>query len=69
LDDPAHLARRARPTLSHAVLLDCGREVTPMRFRAADLRPHGWRPPQTLHVPDLYGCTTDYLPVPTGGGW
>jgi hypothetical protein len=36
----------------------CGREVAPMRFRAGDLRPHGWRPPQTLHIPDWCGCTT-----------
>jgi hypothetical protein len=26
----------------------CGREVAPMRYRAADLRRHGWAPPQTL---------------------
>ena len=30
-----------------------------MRFRASDLRPHGWAPPQTLHIPDWCGCTTD----------
>ena len=31
----------------------CGREATSMRFRAEDLRPHGWRPPQTLQIPGL----------------
>jgi hypothetical protein len=40
-----------------------------MRFRARDLHPHGWRPLQTLHVPDWCGCTTEYLPVPDGAGW
>jgi hypothetical protein len=40
-----------------------------MRFRAEHLRPHDWTPPQTLHIPDWGGCTTEYLPVPTGGGW
>ncbi len=48
----------------------CGREAAPMRFRAADLRQHGWTPPQTLQIPDWCGCSTEYLPVPTGdGGW
>jgi hypothetical protein len=40
-----------------------------MRFRVEDLRPHGWRPLQTLHIPDWCGCTTEYLPVPVGHGW
>ena len=40
-----------------------------MRFRAGDLRPHGWRPLQTLHIPDWCGCTTEYLPLPEPGGW
>ena len=40
-----------------------------MRFRAADLRPHGWAPLQTLHIADWCGCTTEYLPVPAGDGW
>ena len=40
-----------------------------MRFRAADLRPHGWRPPQTLQIPDWCGCSTEYLPVPVADGW
>jgi hypothetical protein len=57
---------RRRPTLA---CWTCGRAVAPMRFRAADLRPHGWRPPQTLQIPDWCGCTTEYLPVPTGDGW
>jgi hypothetical protein len=38
-----------------------------MRFRAADLRPHGWQPPQTLQIPDWCGCSTEYLPVPEDG--
>jgi hypothetical protein len=40
-----------------------------MRFRAEDLRPHGWRPPQTLQIPDWCGCSTEYLRVPTSDGW
>jgi hypothetical protein len=43
-----------------------GREVAPMRFRADHLRPHGWQPMQTLRIPDLVRCTTEYLPVPAG---
>jgi len=41
-----------------------------MRFRTADLRPHGWSPPQTLQIPDWCGCSTECLPVPwaTAGG-
>ena len=57
---------RRRPTLA---CWTCGREVAPMRFRAADLRRHGWAPPQTLQIPDWCGCSTEYLPVPTGDGW
>jgi hypothetical protein len=30
-----------------------------MRFRAVDLRPHGWQPPQTLQIPDWCGCSTE----------
>jgi hypothetical protein len=59
-------AGRRRPTQA---CWTCGREVAPMRFRAEHLRPHGWRPPQTLHIPDWCGCSTEYLPVPTGDGW
>jgi hypothetical protein len=40
-----------------------------MRFRAGDLGPHGWSPPQTLQIPDWCGCSTEYLPVPVGDGW
>ena len=47
----------------------CGREIAPMRFRAEHLRPHGWAPPQTFHVPDWCGCTTESLPIPDGMGW
>ena len=38
-----------------------------MRFRAEHLRPHGWTPPQTLHVPDWCGCTTEVPPSALGG--
>jgi hypothetical protein len=37
-------AGHPRPTLA---CWTCGREVAPMRFRVADLRQHGWTPPQT----------------------
>ena len=37
-----------------------------MRFPAGDLR---CSPPQTLHIPDWCGCSTEYLPVPAGDGW
>ncbi len=47
----------------------CGREVVPMRFRAADLRRRGCAPPQTRQIPDWCGCSTEYLPVPAGNGW
>ena len=40
-----------------------------MRFRAGDLRRHGWSPPQTLQIPDWCGCSTEYLPLPEGEGW
>jgi hypothetical protein len=40
----------------------CGRETAPMRYRAENLCRHGWTPPQTLHIPDWCGCTTEYLP-------
>src|SRR5262245_16872791 len=43
----AHGCRR--PTLA---CWTCGREVAPMRFRAEDLRPHGWQPGRTLQMPD-----------------
>ena len=43
--------------------------LAPMRFRAGDLRPHGWAPFQTLHIPDWCGCTTEYVPAPVGDGW
>jgi hypothetical protein len=39
-----------------------------MCFRASDLRPHGWTPPRTLHIPAWWGCMTEYLPVPGGQG-
>ena len=47
----------------------CGREVAPMRFRAADLRRQGWAPPETLQIPDWCGCSTEYRPVLEGNGW
>jgi hypothetical protein len=58
------------PTPPEAGLLDVRpRGRAPMRFRAADLPPHGWVPPQTLQIPDWCGCSTEYLPVPVGDGW
>ena len=57
---------RRQPTLA---CWTCGREVSLMRFRAADLRQHGWTPPQTLQIPDWCGCSTEYLPVPADEGW
>jgi len=57
---------RRRPTRA---CWTCGRAVAPMRFRASDLHPHGWASPQTLHIPDWCGCTTEYLPVPARDGW
>jgi hypothetical protein len=57
---------RRRPTRA---CWTCGREVAEMRFRAEHLWPHGWSPFQTLHIPDWCGCSTEYLPVPTGDGW
>ena len=59
-------AGRRRPTQA---CWTCGREVASMRFRAEDLRPHGWEPGRTLHIPDWCGCTTEYLPIPDGAGW
>jgi hypothetical protein len=57
---------RRRPTLA---CWTCGREVAPMRLRGSDLERTGWRPPETLLMPDWCGCSTEYLPVLVGGGW
>jgi hypothetical protein len=40
-------AGRRRPTRA---CWTCGREVEVMRFRREHQRPHGWAPPQTLHI-------------------
>jgi hypothetical protein len=40
-----------------------------MRIRAEHLRPHGWQPGRTLHIPTWCGRTTEYVPVPDGRGW
>jgi len=32
-------------------------------------RAHGWEPGGTMQIPDWYGCSTEYLPVPVGDGW
>ena len=40
-----------------------------MRTRAEQLRPHGWQPGRTLHIPSWCGCTTEYVPVPVRAGW
>ena len=47
----------------------CGREVPVTRMRAEHLRPHGWLPGRTLHIPAWCGCTTEYVPVPVDAGW
>jgi hypothetical protein len=47
----------------------CGREVPVTRMRAEHLRPHGWQPGRTLHIPAWCGCTTEYVPVPVRAGW
>jgi len=46
-----------------------GRAVAPMRYRATDIRPHGWEPGRTLFIQDWCGCTTEYISVPGWGGW
>ena len=38
-------------------------------LRASDLHPHGWEPGRTLQIPGWCGCSTEYVPVPTGEGW
>ena len=43
---------RRRPTLACWTF---GREVAPMRYRATDLRPHGWEPGGTLQIPSWCG--------------
>jgi hypothetical protein len=40
-----------------------------MRMRAEHLRPHGWQPGRTLHIPSWCGCTTEFVPVPVDAGW
>ena len=40
-----------------------------MRMRVEHLRPHGWLPGRTLHIPTWCGCTTEYVPVPVRAGW
>jgi class 3 adenylate cyclase len=57
---------RRRPTRA---CWTCGREVAVMRMRAEHLRPHGWLPGRTLHIPAWCGCTTEYVPVPVRSGW
>ena len=57
---------RRRPTRA---CWTCGREVAVMRMRAEHLRPHGWQPGRTLHIPAWCGCSTEYLPVPVGDDW
>jgi len=46
---PTWLDAQGRPRPNRACWT-CGREVAPMRFRAEHLRPHGWRPLQTLQI-------------------
>jgi hypothetical protein len=40
-----------------------------MRMRTEHLRPHGWLPGRTLHIPSWCGCTMEYVPVPVHAGW
>jgi hypothetical protein len=47
----------------------CGRELPVTRLRGEHLRPHGWQPGRTLHIPGWCGCSTEYIPVPVGDGW
>jgi hypothetical protein len=49
LTPPIWLDAAGRPRPTRACWTS-GREVAPMRFRASDLRPHGWRPPQTARA-------------------
>ena len=49
-------AGRRRPTRA---CWTCGREVPVTRMRAEHLRPHGWLPGRTLHIPAWCGCTTE----------
>ena len=58
-------AGRRRPTRA---CWTCGREVPVTRMRAEHLRPHGWLPGRTLHIPAWCGCTTEYVPVPVDAG-
>jgi hypothetical protein len=58
-------AGRRRPTRA---CWTCGRKVALMRMRAEHLRPHGWLPGRTLHIPAWCGCTTEYVPVPVRAG-
>jgi len=46
----------------------CGREVAPMRFRAVDLRPHGWTPPQTFQIPIGAAARRNTCRCPSAGG-
>jgi hypothetical protein len=39
------------------------------RLRAEHLRPHGWQPGRTVHIPGWCGCSTEYVPVPVRAGW
>jgi hypothetical protein len=40
-----------------------------MRLRTGDLERTGWKPPDTLLMPDWCGCSTEYMPVFEGHGW
>src|SRR5262249_20767754 len=64
----AHRAR-LRPVLRR--FLGVGRLLRPTEVAAVHSAgaPHGWTPPQTLQIPDWCGCSTEYVPVPTGDGW
>ena len=67
-DPPLWLDAAGRPRPTHACWT-CGREVAPMRSGPSVSARTAGTPPQTLHVPDWCGCTTEYLPVPSADGW
>ena len=46
----------------------CGAETPAMRFRAGDLRRHGWVPTQTLRIAEWCGHSQEYLPLLTRAG-
>jgi hypothetical protein len=56
---PTRAAGRQRQLVGHS-------SATRQVYR--DLRPHGWQPGRTLHIPAWCGGTTEYVPVPVNAG-